>query len=94
MGPRPPDFDEDIIKKSPTFKKWMQLEAGASLKYACRTFIKAHGDDEERLMRRIMIARRNNLRDHAVLKQARRTLPKPNTADPLVTTATKLPRAV
>lgn len=79
MGPRPPDFDEALVKKSPTFKKWTELEAGASMKYACRTFIKGHGDDEERLLRRIMIARRNNLRDHAVLKQARRTVPKKTT---------------
>lgn len=71
MKPRPPDFDEELVRKSPTFVKWLGLKDGESLKYACRTFTKGNGDDEERLMRRIMIARRNNLKDHAVLKKAR-----------------------
>lgn len=71
MGPRPPDFDEDDIRKSPTFRKWMELPIGRSLRYACRDFIKGQPDDEERLMRRIMIARRNNLKEHTVLKRAR-----------------------
>ena len=72
MGPRPPDFDEDVIRQSPTFVKWASLEDGQRLRYACREFLKGHGDDEERLMRRIMIARRNNIRDHETLKKARR----------------------
>lgn len=72
MGPRPPDFDEELIRQSPTFVKWTQLQAGQKLRYACREFIKDHQDDEERLMRRIMIARRNNIRDHEVLKKARK----------------------
>lgn len=71
MGLRPPDFDEDLVKQSPTFIKWMGLAEGQKLRYACRDFIKGQGEDEERLMRRIMIARRNNLRDHHVLKRAR-----------------------
>jgi hypothetical protein len=71
MGPRPADFDESIVRQSPTFHKWLSLDVGARLRYACRDFIKGHGDDEERLMRRIMIARRNNLRDHDALKRAR-----------------------
>jgi hypothetical protein len=71
MGPRPADFDEQLVKQSPTFLKWQQLEPGDKLRYACREFIKGQGDDEERLMRRIMIARRNNLKDHDALKQAR-----------------------
>jgi len=71
MGPRPVDFDESIVRQSPTFLKWLQLKAGERLRYACRDFIKGHGVDEERLMRRIMIARRNNLRDHEALKRAR-----------------------
>eukprot|EP00804_Cyclotella_cryptica_P009265 CCRYP_016761-RA/>CCRYP_016761-RA protein AED:0.28 eAED:0.28 QI:130/0/0.5/1/0/0/2/0/330 len=71
MKPRPPDFDEELVRKSPTFIKWLGLKDGEPLKYACRTFVKGNGDDEERLMRRIMIARRNNLKDHAVLKKAR-----------------------
>ncbi|CAJ1961871.1 unnamed protein product [Cylindrotheca closterium] len=71
MGPRPPDFDEALVKQSPTFSRWLNLENGQKLRYACRDFIKGHGDDEERLMRRIMIARRNNIRDHQVLKRAR-----------------------
>mmetsp|Transcript_19212 Transcript_19212/g.27030 ORF Transcript_19212/g.27030 Transcript_19212/m.27030 type:complete len:385 (+) Transcript_19212:155-1309(+) len=72
MGPRPDDFDEGIVKKSPTFIKWNGLSNGQRLRYACREFIKGSGDDEERLMRRIMIARRNNLRDHDFLKRARK----------------------
>lgn len=72
MGPRPADFDEALIRQSPTFMKWMQLETGQKLKYACRDFVKGNGDDEERLMRRIMIARRNNIRDHETLKKARK----------------------
>jgi hypothetical protein len=72
MGPRPPDFDEDSIRQSPTFVKWMGLHPGQTLRYACRDFIKDYGEDEERLMRRIMIARRNNKRDHETLKRARR----------------------
>lgn len=71
MGARPRDFDEKLVRESPTFKKWMKLPDGTKLRYACRDFIRGHGDDEERLMRRIMIARRNNLRDHEILKQAR-----------------------
>jgi hypothetical protein len=72
MGPRPADFDEEVIRQSPTFLRWMQLETSQKLRYACREFVKDHGDDEERLMRRIMIARRNNIRDHETLKRARR----------------------
>jgi hypothetical protein len=71
MGPRPTDFDEHVIRQSPTFIKWEQLEIGQRLRYACREFVKGQEEDEERLMRRIMIARRNNIRDHTVLKQAR-----------------------
>jgi hypothetical protein len=71
MGPRPVDFDEQLIRQSPTFIKWSQLAIGEKLRYACREFIKGNGDDEERLMRRIMIARRNNIRDHQTLKRAR-----------------------
>jgi hypothetical protein len=71
MGPRPADFDEVIVRQSPTYQKWETLAVGSSLRYACRDFVKGHGDDEERLMRRIMIARRNNLRDHDALKRAR-----------------------
>lgn len=74
MGPRPVDFDEEIIRQSPTFIKWLSLQTGEKLRYACREFVKDYGDDEERLMRRIMIARRNNLRDHEVLKQARKQI--------------------
>lgn len=72
MGPRPHDFDEHVIRMSPTFLKWMQLQPGQKLRYACREFVKDKGDDEERLMRRIMIARRNNIRDHETLKKARK----------------------
>ena len=71
MGARPPDFDEEMIKQSPTYIKWTSLPNGTKLRYACRDFVKGNGDDEERLMRRIMIARRNNLKDHDKLKQAR-----------------------
>lgn len=71
MGPRPADFDETVIKQSPTFIRWNQMDNGEKLRYACREFVKGNGDDEERLMRRIMIARRNNLRDHQTLKRAR-----------------------
>ena len=71
MGPRPDDFDERIVRQSPTFQKWEALAVGARLRYACRDFLKGQEDDEERLMRRIMIARRNNLRDHDALKRAR-----------------------
>lgn len=71
MGPRPKDFDEELVRQAPTFKRWMKLRNGETLKYACREFVKGEEDDEERLMRRIMIARRNNLRDHAILKHAR-----------------------
>jgi hypothetical protein len=71
MGPRPADFDEQVIKQSPTFIRWNQFDVGEKLRYACREFVKGNGDDEERLMRRIMIARRNNLRDHQTLKRAR-----------------------
>mmetsp|Transcript_30243 Transcript_30243/g.34317 ORF Transcript_30243/g.34317 Transcript_30243/m.34317 type:complete len:122 (-) Transcript_30243:64-429(-) len=75
MGPRPRDFDEELVRRSPTFGKWECLGAGKKLRYACREFLKGHGDDEERLMRRIMIARRNNVRDHETLKLARRFQP-------------------
>ena len=71
MGDRPVDFDEEVVRQSPTFLKWLTLETGQKLRYACRDFTKGHGEDEERLMRRIMIARRNNLKDHETLKRAR-----------------------
>ena len=71
MGPRPPDFNEEVVRQAPTFLKWQALREGEKLRYACRDFIKGKKDDEERLMRRIMIARRNNLRDHELLKKAR-----------------------
>lgn len=71
MGPRPKDFNEELIRKAPTFQRWLKLQPGQKLTYACREFTKGADDDEERLMRRIMIARRNNLKDHAVLKRAR-----------------------
>ncbi|KAL7536016.1 hypothetical protein ACHAXR_010958 [Thalassiosira sp. AJA248-18] len=71
MGPRPDDFDEDLVRKAPTFQKWVNLQLGQKLTYACRTFVKGGEEDEERLMRRIMIARRNNLKDHATVKMAR-----------------------
>jgi len=75
MGPRPVDFDEDLVRQSPTYLRWQKLGIGQKLRYACRDFTRGHGDDEERLMRRIMIARRNNLRDHDVLKRARAHTP-------------------
>lgn len=81
MRTRPPDFDEDGIRKSPTFLKWLELEEGEELKYACRTFVKGHQNDEERLMRRIMIARRNNVRDHEILKIAREVVVKKQPED-------------
>ena len=86
MGPRPADFDEQLIRQSPTFLKWQGLAKGEKLRYACRDFIKGHDsgvevgvasngnsndEEEERLMRRIMIARRNNVKDHQALKRAR-----------------------
>lgn len=71
LGPRPKDFDEVKVRTSPTFQKWMALQPGQDLRYACREYVKGFDDDEERLMRRIMIARRNNLKDHATLKRAR-----------------------
>uniref|UniRef100_A0A7S4K6E7 Uncharacterized protein n=1 Tax=Odontella aurita TaxID=265563 RepID=A0A7S4K6E7_9STRA len=71
MGARPVDFDEAIVRQAPTFIRWQTLRDGEKLRYACRDFIKGYGEDEERLMRRIMIARRNNLRDHEMLKRAR-----------------------
>ena len=71
MGPRPRDFDENLVRQAPTFIRWQKLQVGQKLRYACRDFVKGHGEDEERLMRRIMIARRNNLRDHEILKRAR-----------------------
>ena len=71
MRPRPKDFNEELVRRSPTFRKWAELPKGERLRYACRDFVKGHGDDEERLMRRIMIARRNNVRDHQALILAR-----------------------
>ena len=71
MGPRPPDFNEASLKQSPTYIKWLTLSDGEKLRYACREFIKGHEEDDERLLRRIMIARRNNIRDHETLKVAR-----------------------
>ena len=88
MGPRPEDFDEELVRRSPTFRKWENLMPGSKLRYACREFVKGQGDDEERLMRRIMIARRNNVRDHQALKWARRMQAKEAKEDPSATPAT------
>jgi hypothetical protein len=74
---QPADFNEVFIRKSPTYIKWTTLEGGHRLRYACREFVKGHKDDEERLMRRIMIARRNNIRDHETLKKARKMQKRP-----------------
>jgi hypothetical protein len=71
MGPRPADFNEEEVKKAPTWRKWLSVPAGSTLRYACRDFVKGNAGDEERLMRRIMIARRNNIKDHEALKRAR-----------------------
>ena len=92
MGPRPADFDEQVIRHSPTFLKWMSLRPGERLRYACREFIKGQNDDEERLMRRIMIARRNNIRDHETLKQARRTTHKQQRKPPAMFTDEQVER--
>jgi hypothetical protein len=88
MGPRPADFDEQLVRQSPTYLKWSSLADGEKLRYACREFIKGHGDDDERLMRRIMIARRNNIRDHETLKKARRQSIQPLATTPNLSTAT------
>ena len=72
LGPRPDDFDEVSIRNSPTFQKWLALSPGKELLYASRSFIRGGVDDEERLMRRIMIRRRVNLREHDCLKLARK----------------------
>ena len=92
MGPRPRDFDEGLVRRSPTFRKWEGLMPGGKIRYACREFVKGQGDDEERLMRRIMIARRNNVRDHQALKWAKRMQSSANegekpTAEPKVVKA-------
>ena len=71
MKARPADFNEEIVRKAPTFKKWEKLTPGQTLTYASRSFTKGSDDDEERLMRRIWIARRNNVKDHEALKKAR-----------------------
>jgi hypothetical protein len=99
MGPRPPDFNEASLKQSPTYIKWSALQDGEKLRYACREFIKGHEQDEERLLRRIMIARRNNIRDHETLKVARRvgvgllnTVPGP--VIPRSTSEKKVPKEV
>ena len=72
LGPRPDDFDEVSIRNSPTFQKWLALSPGKELLYASRSFVRGGVDDEERLMRRIMIRRRVNLREHDCLKLARK----------------------
>ncbi len=71
LGPRPPDFDEVHVKCSPTFRRWLLLSPGSELVYACRTFTRGGVDEEERLMRRIMMNRRRNLREHYILQRAR-----------------------
>lgn len=88
MGKRPADFDEEGIRKAPTFQKWLSLKDGEKLKYACRTFQKGNENDEERLMRRIMIARRNNVRDHEILKKAREVVV--HEVDPAADSAKKI----
>uniref|UniRef100_A0A7R9VMT0 Uncharacterized protein n=1 Tax=Pseudictyota dubia TaxID=2749911 RepID=A0A7R9VMT0_9STRA len=89
MGARPPDFDEALVRQAPTFIKWQALRDGEKLRYACRDFVKGYGEDEERLMRRIMIARRNNLRDHEKLKRARALSRGRDKEEPSSTAATK-----
>jgi hypothetical protein len=71
LGPRPANFDEQRIRVSFTFRRRLLLPPGSELTCDCRTFMRGEVDNEERLMRRIMIARRNNLRDHGVLRRAR-----------------------
>lgn len=90
MGPRPPDFNEMSLKQSPTYIKWSSLREGEKLRYACREFIKGHEQDDERLLRRIMIARRNNIRDHETLKVARQRV---NVGTFNTVTGTMIPRS-
>ncbi len=71
LGPRPPDFDEVHVKCSPTFHQWLLLSPGSELVYACRTFMRGGVNEEERLMRRIMMTRRHNLREQDILQRAR-----------------------
>lgn len=91
MGKRPADFDEEGIRKARTFQKWLTLKDGETLKYACRIFQKGNENDEERLMRRIMIARRNNVRDHEILKKAREVVVKEKDEYTLDTTSSPYP---
>jgi len=92
MGPRPADFDEQLVKQSPTYTKWAALPQGAKIRYACREFIKGRPNDEERLMRRIMIARRNNIKDHEVLKKARSVMQVGQIVKPLDVVEPSLPK--
>jgi len=92
MGPRPADFDEQLVKQSPTYTKWAALQQGGKIRYACREFIKGRPNDEERLMRRIMIARRNNIRDHEVLKKARSVMQVGQIVKPLDVVEPSLPK--
>jgi hypothetical protein len=74
MGARPLDFNEIIVKESPTYQKWLKLEDGDSLRYSSRDFIKGRDKDEERLLRRINIARRYNSLNHKRLSLARNAI--------------------
>lgn len=38
MGPRPSDFDEDMVRKSPTFKKWDALGKGQKVRRTLKMF--------------------------------------------------------
>ena len=40
MGPRPDDFDEVMVRKSPTFQKWEALAQGGKVRYIFGTLNK------------------------------------------------------
>ena len=72
IGPRPKDFDETMVRRSPTFQQWMALQPGTVLEYSGHSFTKGKSDDEERLMRRIMMVRRKNLANQDKVNSAKR----------------------
>jgi hypothetical protein len=45
MGDRPEDFNENIVRKAPTFQKWLKLLPGQDLSYAGRPFVKGGVDE-------------------------------------------------
>ena len=56
LNPRPVDFNEDAIRRLPTFRRWEKLAEGEKLQCVSE-YTKGRDNDEELLLRRLFSRR-------------------------------------